>query len=67
MKRAQQISLEELTRLMNEDVFKEATKRKGIEDKELIPRRKSYFRHQNNRAALLSKDHAEIRYLKVYL
>eukprot|EP00942_MAST-04A_sp_MAST-4A-sp1_P003775 g3775.t1 len=62
VKRAQQISLEELTRLMNEDVFKEATKRKGIEDKELIPRRKSYFRHQNNRAALLSKDHAEIRY-----
>ena len=47
---------------LQDEVFKEATKRKGIEDKELIPRRKSYFRHQSNRAALLSKDHAEIRY-----
>jgi hypothetical protein len=48
--------------LLKDPIFLEATKRKGIEEKELIARPKSYFRKQSKRASLLSKEHAAIRF-----
>jgi hypothetical protein len=62
IEKAQRLSLDDLTRLMADPVFIEATKRKGIEDKDLVPRPQSYFRNQSNRAQLLSKEHARIRF-----
>ena len=54
--------LARLQDLLKQKVFKEAIRRKGIEDHELVPRPPASFRVQANRASLLSPVEAQLHF-----
>ena len=59
---AQAMPLARLQDLLKQKLFKEAIRRKGIEDHELVPRPPASFRVQANRASLLSPVEAQLHF-----
>ena len=62
MDEARNMPLNRLKELLADEVFQEAIKRKGVIDTQLHPRLPDSFRRQPNRAALLSKEVAQLEF-----
>lgn len=59
---AQDMSYKRLKELMSDKLFQEAIKRKGVHARQLLPRPMETFRRQENRAALLPIEVAQLNF-----